>query len=104
MAWRQIKDYIQSHNITADMSLTRLQELVQGIKVMPEDWGRYCHYITNTENSCRERCNYGGHYNFIIICDTHSSNGDSDTGSDTEDVKLFMSDFISLQCREWSVA
>jgi hypothetical protein len=43
------------HNTTADMSLTRLQELVQGIKVATkEDWAGYCHYVTNTDNSYSE--------------------------------------------------
>jgi transposase len=29
LAWRQIKDYVRSHNTSEDMSLTRLQELEQ---------------------------------------------------------------------------
>jgi transposase len=38
LAWREIKDCVDSHNTTADMSLTRLQELVQeGIKVVTEE-------------------------------------------------------------------
>jgi transposase len=53
LAWRQIKDYIRSHNTAGDMSLTRLQEFVQeAIKGMTkEDWASYCRYVTNIENS-----------------------------------------------------
>jgi transposase len=44
LAWRQIKGYVRSHNTAGDMSLTRLQELVQeAIKcVTKEDWVGYC--------------------------------------------------------------
>jgi hypothetical protein len=31
LAWRQIKDYVRSHNMVGDMSLTRLQELIKGV-------------------------------------------------------------------------
>jgi hypothetical protein len=35
--------------------------------------------------------------NFIIkFGDTDSSDGDSDSGTDTEDVELFMSDFVPV--------
>jgi hypothetical protein len=38
--------------------------------------------------------------NFIInFGDTDSSDGDSDSGTDTQDVESFMSDFVPLQCR-----
>jgi hypothetical protein len=52
LAWRQIKDYVRSHNTAGDMSLTRLQELVQvAIKgVTKEDWAGYCRCVTNIGN------------------------------------------------------
>jgi transposase len=48
LAWRQIKDYVRSHNTTGDMSLTRQQELVQEtIKAVTKgDWAGYCRYVT----------------------------------------------------------
>jgi hypothetical protein len=38
--------------------------------------------------------------NFIInLGNTDSSDRDSDSGTDTEDVESFMSDFVLLECR-----
>jgi hypothetical protein len=57
LAWRQIKDYVISHNTAGDMSLTRLQKLVQeAIKgVTKEEWACYCRYVTNIENTYWEK-------------------------------------------------
>jgi hypothetical protein len=57
LAWRQLKDYVRSHNTAGDMSLTRLQELVQEVikGVIKEDWAGYCRYVTNIENSYWEK-------------------------------------------------
>jgi transposase len=55
LAWRQIRDYVRTDNTAGDMSLTRLQELVQEVikGVTKEDWAGYCRYATNTKNSYR---------------------------------------------------
>jgi hypothetical protein len=83
------------------MSLTRLQELVQeAIKgVTKEDSAGYCRYVTNIENSYWEKDAIMEDVidNFIInFGDTDSSDGDSDSGTGTEDVHSFMSDFVPL--------
>jgi transposase len=101
LAWRQIKDYVRSHNTDGDISLTRLQELVQeAIKGMTkEDWAGYCRYVTNIENSYWEKDAIMEDvidYFIINLGDTDSSDGDSDSGTDTEDVESFMSDFVPL--------
>jgi inhibitor of KinA sporulation pathway (predicted exonuclease) len=74
-----------------------LQELVQEeIKgVTKEDWAGYCRYVTNIENSYWEKDTIMEDVidNFIIsLGDTDSrdedtSDGDSDSGTDTEDVE-----------------
>jgi hypothetical protein len=101
LAWRQIKDYVRSHNTTGDMSLTRLQELVQeAIKgVTKEDWADYCRYVTNIENSYWQKNAIMEDVIDNVIINlgyTDSSDGDSDSGTDTEDVESFMSDFVPL--------
>jgi hypothetical protein len=101
LAWRQIKDYVRSHNTFGDMSLTRLQELVQEATkgMAKENWAGYCCYVTNTENSYLEKDAIMEDVidNFIInFGDTDSSDGDNDSGTDTEDVESFMSDFVPL--------
>jgi hypothetical protein len=99
LAWRQSKNYVRSHNTAGDMSLTRLQELVQGaIKgVTKEEWASYCRYVTNIEIYYREEDAIMKDVidNFIInLGNTDSSDGDSHGGADTEDVESFMSDFV----------
>jgi hypothetical protein len=65
LAWRQIKDYVRSHNTTANMSLSTQQELVQkGVKFMTkEDMSGYCTSLTNVEIFVLgKRGNYGRRY------------------------------------------
>jgi transposase len=101
LAWHRIKDYVRSHYTAGDMSLTRLQELVQeAIKgVTKEDWADYCRCVTNIENSCLEKDAVMEDVidNFIIsLGGTDISDGDRDSGTDTADVESFMSDFFPL--------
>jgi hypothetical protein len=101
LAWREIKDYVRSHNAAGDMSPTTLQELLQeAIKgVTKEDWAGYCRYVTNIGNSYWEKDAIMEDVadNFIInFGNTDSSDGDSDSGTDSEDVESFMSDFVPL--------
>ncbi|KAJ4437060.1 hypothetical protein ANN_17195 [Periplaneta americana] len=52
LAWSSVKNYVRSHNTTGDMSLKRLQELVQeGLKsITKEDWTGYCKHVSDIEN------------------------------------------------------
>jgi hypothetical protein len=56
-------------------------------------------YVTNIENSCWEKDAIVEDVidNFTInLDDTDGSDGDGDSGTDTEDVESFMSDFVPL--------
>ena len=69
--------------------------------------GAFCQYVTNTENLSWEKDKIVE--NVIDNCtinsdnnssDEDSSDSDSRCGSDTRDVKSFMSNLIPLQCRK----
>ncbi|KAJ4447175.1 hypothetical protein ANN_09176 [Periplaneta americana] len=113
LAWSIVKNYVRSHNTTGDMSLKRLQELVQeGLKsVTKEDWTGYCKHVSDIENYYWEK--YAIMENvideFIINvgdADTSDddssdesdddSHNDSNTEDEDEDEESFMSDFVPL--------
>jgi hypothetical protein len=74
-----------------------VQEAIKS--VTEEDWASYCRHVTNIENSYWKEDAIMEDFidNFIVnLGDTDSSDGDSDSGTDTEYVQLFMSDFVPL--------
>jgi hypothetical protein len=77
-----------------------VQDAIKG--VTKGDWAGCCRYVTNIENSYSEKDAIMEDvidYFIINLGDTDSSGGDSDSGTDTEDVESFMSDFIPVSCR-----
>jgi hypothetical protein len=74
-----------------------VQEAIKG--VTKDDWAGYCRYVTNIGNLYWERnaIMEDAVDNFIInLGVTDSSDGDSNSGTDTENVESFMSDFVPL--------
>jgi hypothetical protein len=52
LAWANIKHYVRSHNMTGDMSLKRLEELVrEGLnRVTANNWCGFCQRVISFEN------------------------------------------------------
>ncbi|KAJ4426397.1 hypothetical protein ANN_27211 [Periplaneta americana] len=109
LAWSSVKNYVRSHNTTGDMSLKRLQELVQeGLKsVTKEDCTGYCKHVSDIENYYWEKDAIMEDVidEFIInVGDTDTSDDDSsdesdddshnDSNTEDEDEESFMSDFV----------
>jgi transposase len=52
LAWANIKHYVRSHNMTEDMSLKRLEELLrEGLnRVTANNWSGFCQHVVSFEN------------------------------------------------------
>ncbi|PSN35984.1 hypothetical protein C0J52_14381 [Blattella germanica] len=57
LAWAAIKRYVREHNVTGDLSLTRLQQETENavISITPADWEGYISHVKKLEDEFRQK-------------------------------------------------
>lgn len=84
LAWAKMKRHVRDNNVTDDLSLKRLKELMEMALHSKEDWEGYCRHVVKLEDEYRQKHNLMPTTVDSVIISLGGNHDDSSEESDSE--------------------